>query len=216
LLDGHTLTSGLSWDDAEGTPELRVPLDSLGGEKRNTDLAIVAPWKDTLDGRAERRVAISIEAKADESFGQRVSAAIASAEKRRASGKDSYGDQRARRLARVLLGEAPEKEPAIGDLRYQLRPATAGALNFAKRNNAAVAVLVVHEFVDPAGRHTRESLLTRNANELDAFIRCLTRERITGVRRGEMVGPVRVHGDEDTPSTIDLLIGKVRTTTQPH
>src|SRR5688572_9041652 len=60
LLDSRPETRGLIIEKA--IPELRIPFDAHRGEPRNADLALVGQ----ADGG---RVAVTIEAKADESFG---------------------------------------------------------------------------------------------------------------------------------------------------
>jgi hypothetical protein len=205
LLASHPLSCDIAFADAEGTPELRVPLDSFDGEPRNTDLALVA----LTAARPPVRVAISVEAKADESFGQRVLGAVRAAERRRAAGKPSNGDERARRLAVALFGPGAASDPAVDALRYQLLTATAGALAFARQRRADVAVLVVHEFVDPAGTRTRRARLAANANDLDAFVTRLSDGRCTRVVVGQHAGVFVVPGNAHIPGDIPLLLGKV-------
>jgi hypothetical protein len=205
LLGSHPLTRGVVFADADGTPELRVRIDRFAGERRNTDLAIAA----VTAARTPRRVAISVEAKADESFGQRVAAAIRAAEKRRARGESSNGDERARDLAEALLGPGASGDPAVAALRYQLLTATAGALAFARHRGAEVAVLVVHEFVDPTGTRTRPRKLAANAKDLDTFVARLSGGTCTRVVRDQLVGEFVVPGNVHIPGDIPLLIGKV-------
>src|SRR5687768_15674196 len=123
----------------DGEPEARIEFDQFGGEPRNSDLVIRA--------RDDRGViGISIEAKADEPFGDRVLVALRAAAKRKAANPKSRGLERIRRLASTLLSETEDESlTSIADLRYQLLTATAGALAWAESVSATRAVLIVHE-----------------------------------------------------------------------
>ncbi|HXG70524.1 MAG TPA: hypothetical protein VNJ04_07930 [Gemmatimonadaceae bacterium] len=211
LLESHPLTRGVDLRTLDGTPELRVYIDRRAGEPRNTDLAFTASIP-SLEGDSgqPRRVAISVEAKADESFGQRVAAAISAAELRRSKGKRSFGDERARMLIGALLGEAAVADPAVGRLRYQLFTAAAGALAYARDQRADIAVLVFHEFVHSAGLHTRASKLAANCTDLNAFLDRFTQGVESSLKTDMLSGPFSIPGNADVPGSIPLLIGKVR------
>lgn len=208
LLASHPLTKGADLDGADITPELRVRIDDLSGEPRNTDLAITCSVPGLTPSAQPRKLAISVEDKADESFGQRAAAAVKSAETRRQKGKASYGDQRVRDILKAILSGALENEPALGRLRYQLLTATAGALSYARQQQADVAVLVVHEFWHAAGVHTWKARLDSNATDLGAFLSRLSGGSITTLPAGRLVGPFLLHGNAFIPADIPLLIGK--------
>ncbi len=70
LLDSREETRGMAIDTV--LPEHRMLFDSHGGEPRNADLAFVG---ETPTGK----VAVTIEAKADEPFGATVSETLAAA-----------------------------------------------------------------------------------------------------------------------------------------
>jgi hypothetical protein len=208
LLESHPLSDGADLEGAEGWAELRVRIDDLPGEPRNTDVAFVASLPRRGEG-APRRMAVSIEAKADESFGPRFAGAVRAAEARRASGKASNGDARARALATALLGDAISD--AITDrLRYQLLTATAGALALAQETHADLAVLVFHEFVHAGGVHTSAAKVTSNGRDLDAFLTHLSHGSVTTLPLGALVGPFSVPGGGRIPAGTPLLIGKVQ------
>lgn len=206
LLRTHPLTHSPAFADAMGTPELRVPLDAYKGEPRNADLALTYRAGDPPGPL----VAVSIEAKADEAFGQRVSAVIAAAERRRALGERSNGDRRARELADALVGSGAGHDSDVATLRYQLLTASAGALAYARSAGATVAVLVILEFVDRREQHTSPRRLRANARDLDAFVKWLSHGAIPGVQEGVLTGPFSVPGNDYVPSGVPLLLGKVR------
>lgn len=212
LLASSTLTAGGDFAAGRGRPELRVPIDDLAGEPRNADLAFTYETPASADGTPGRRIAVSVEAKADESLGQTVGQAIAAAEARRRTGKGSFGDVRARVLLKALLGDAAVDDPTSRALRYQLLTATAGALAFAKAEAAAVAVLVIHEFVHPDPTRTSPRKLATNQRALDAFMRRLSGDAQVCVPSGQLIGPFHVPGNAFLPRSVPLVIGKVRRT----
>jgi hypothetical protein len=187
-----------------------VPIDDLPGEPRNADLAFVC----TVPGRDSttmvRRLAVSVEAKADESLGQRVRAVEAAAIARRATGKASNADIRARALVAAILGPDTVGDPDVQDLRYQLLTATAGALAYARAQRADVAVLVIHEFVHVGAVHTRPARLAANSRDIDAFLARLSQGRCPGLTTACLTGPFRVAGNTFLPAEIPLLIGKAQ------
>jgi len=195
LLDSHPDLGGLVI--GEVTPERKVRFDRLRGEPRNADLVMVG------EGGAER-VAVSVEAKADEPFDRTIGAVREAVERKKARGIASRGVVRIEKLLRALV---PDMEQEATDvLRYQLFTAAAGALVFAREVGAARAVLVVHEFVsDPGSRKVR-----RNARDLDAFVAALARTPGATVDPGTMFGPIRVPGSDNIPLDIPLYIGKAR------
>jgi hypothetical protein len=184
-------------------PERRVWFDHLPGEPRNSDLVAIA----SRDGR---RIAISVEAKADEPFSTLVAELLQRAAKSIAEEKWTNATQRVQLLARALLAPAPisARAPLAGELRYQLLTAAAGAVAFAKEVEADTALLVVHEFV---GEQTRQDRLARNEADLNRFVLRLTGGRVTGIHAGDVVGPVRVPGNKSIPANIDLLVAKIQT-----
>lgn len=192
LLESHPLSAGADLEAAEGWAELHVRFDSLAGEPRNTDLAMVATVSGLEGAAPARRIAVSIEAKADESFGPRITGAVRAAEARRAAGKASHGDVRARSLMAAILGARGGQGPATLALRYQLLTATAGALAFAEQAQADVAVLVFHEFVDSRNVRTSPARVAANARDLDAFLSWMTDGTISSLAVGRLVGPIPV------------------------
>ena len=77
-------------------PQHRIPFDSFAGESRNADLALTGTT-------AMGKVAITIEAKADEPFGETVSATMGAALERRIANPQSKGVRRVECLAAALF-----------------------------------------------------------------------------------------------------------------
>ena len=199
LLRSHPDTADLTL--REGEPEARVRLDAHRGEARNTDLLLFG------EGRIGP-VAVSVEAKADESFGTTIAyrREVAGQNPRSAIGK------RIATLVEGVFGPAVDA-PALEGLRYQLLHAAAAALIAAGAHGARAAVFVVHEL---RSQRTREVYLARNARDLDHFAHLLSGGAARAVTAGELLGPFRVPGGGLIPPGIPLYVGKaVRTVAPP-
>jgi hypothetical protein len=107
-------------------PEYKIPLDPFRGETRNADLAAI--------GKARvGKIGVTIEAKADEAFGETIGDTLAKAA--RVSYKSNI-PKRISALSEALFGQSC---PDINDLRYQLLHGTAASLIFAREQNAVAA-----------------------------------------------------------------------------
>jgi hypothetical protein len=192
-------TAGLEMDT--GFPEHRIAFDQHGGEPRNADLAFTG----IADGR---RVAVTIEAKADEPFGETVGDTVSASVKRLDANPNSRGLLRVVDLCRGLFRARIDGQPNIESLRYQLLTATAGSLAFAHAEAASVAVLLVHEFVT---HETTDSLHARNADDLQRFLCRLAGSTIGRIASGQLVGPFQVPGLPPFERPVPLYVGKVST-----
>jgi hypothetical protein len=205
LLESNPQTRGVKLSDGE--PEKGIVFDRAGGEPRNADVALLG-----ADSRGDI-IAITIEAKADESFGPTFQQAVAASVERIVSGKPSNGVTRAEALAIALLpprrvGKTvprDERTPSLGPLRYQLFTAVAGTLAFAHQSNATLAVFIIHEFVTDS---TSDEDHRANALDLDAFVCRLSDGAIRELRSGQIVGPFPVIKNSYWPSKPALYIGK--------
>ena len=175
----------------EAIPEHKVKFDKIRGEPRNTDLVCIAE-------RANQRIAISLEAKSDETFGDLVSDVVKTPLSSR-SGRP----KRVEKLCLALFGCQPIDLPRIRELRYQLLYGVAASLAYAGQVNASRALFVVHEFVKQ-GTDTE-----RNERDLNNFLNLLSPGATPLGRR--LRGPVRVPGNEHIPGDIYLYFGKIRT-----
>ncbi len=197
LLDSHPDTLGTVVDVV--IPEHPVRFDTLRGEPRNTDVVII--------GSAPiGPVTLSIEAKADEPFGDYVGDVLADAMDRLAHGERTEVTTRVQGLLQLLPTRLP-RAPKAGGLRYQLLTALAGALTFA-RENVAAAVLLVHEFHTSK---TRAELRDANAADLNRFVYRVTGGAHSALLAGQLIGPFRLGAPEQP-----LYLGKaLRTVPDP-
>jgi hypothetical protein len=184
----------------EGCPEMQVPLDELPGETRNADLVLLGQG----GGGA---VAISVEAKADEPFGDLIGQVLARAEATAARGERTNTAARVEGLVEALFGDRTDALPWAKELRYQLLHGIAAALIHAKAKRADAALFLVHEF---RGEGFDMRKAERNSADLETFVR-----RLPGggapedIGTGKVVGPFRVPGGGKVPGGIPLYVGKV-------
>lgn len=199
LLDSCNLTEGVVIDEA--IAECQIRFDELRGEPRNANLALVG----TAGGK---KIAITIEAKADEPFGELVGDALSLAIERGVENHRSGAVQRIDGLARALFRARQGREPKVSDLRYQLLTAAAATVAFAKQRNASIAVFVVHEFVTD---ETKDELHRRNSDDLKAFLERLSGQALPLADTSQLLGPFVLPSSELFPEGGTLWVGKIRT-----
>jgi len=191
LLESHGKTRGAVIE--EGIPERKVLLDRFPGEPRNADLVL---W-----GHAnEKRLVISIEAKADEPFGPTIEERLASVRKK---GVPSNAPQRVTNLCNWVFGKRPAE---CSHLRYQLLHAVAGALIEAESGKAHVALFIVHEFLS---KKAKADNIAENANDLLSFLRFFPELSSITLSEGLLFGPVLAKGSADMQFRIPLYLGKI-------
>lgn len=198
LLDSCERTRGFRLE--MGTAECRIPFDRLGGEPRNADLALIG----TAGGE---KIAITVEAKADEPFGELVSEVLATALEHGVSNPRSNGVRRVEDLARALFRTRDPGQPIVADLRYQLMTATAATVAYAKQQTATVAVLIIHEFITD---RTKDELHRRNGADLERFLLRLSGREHSGAS-SRLLGPFTLPSSGLFPEGGSLLIGKITT-----
>jgi hypothetical protein len=172
-------------------PERITGLHAFGGGPRNHDLILL--------GRAgERRVLVSVEAKADESFGELIR------EELRTAKPSSKVPDRIDLLSQSIFGRPID--PALGNLRYQLVHGLAGTLIEARNQKASLAVFVVHEFISS---QTRSDEVDRNHADFAAFVRAFPEMGGVAVRSGKLIEGITVPGGRYVPNDIPVLVGSV-------
>ena len=182
-----------------GEPEAKLPFDAFPGEPRNTDLAVVA-----YDRNGPYFLAV--EAKADEPFAATIAEELASALERKLKNARSNGLARIEQLAAAILGPRKTGDKKVGDLRYQLLTASAGALCEAERQGFTRAVLLVHEFVTPGTADDKHAL---NGRDLANFLGRLEHAVENAPSTPFLRGPYTVPGAPLLSSPVALYVGKV-------
>lgn len=185
-----------SW---QAEPEAKLWFDNFAGEPRNTDLVVYV--KDSHGW-----FLIAIEAKADETFGETISETFSAALERYLKNNRSNGITRIKQLSKAMLGLRKKGEPKVGEIRYQLLTACAGALCEAERRGFSRAILLVHEFVTSK---TNDDKHLQSAQDLDKFVERISEGLVTSVQTGRIYGPFVVPGVPLLATKVELFIGKV-------
>jgi hypothetical protein len=205
LLASHPDTNGATFAQAE--PECRIHFDKFDGEPRNADIAAIAE-------HPAGRLAINIEAKADETFGDLVRDVLGAAVNAISNDKRSNVVERVQQLALSILPPPTDATVHLGALRYQLLTGIAGALAFANETKASRAIFIVHVFKTSK---TKDSRHDANDHDLDAFVARLTGEHLSSLSPGILHGPFVVPGVGLLPKPPALYLGKaVRNLREPH
>lgn len=184
--------------DWHGEPEAKLPFDRFAGEPRNTDILVIARDQ-------HGPLVLAVEGKADEPFGASVADTLSDAVERRIANPRSKGVDRVVQLGIALFGEPRRGDPRIGELRYQLLTATAGAVCEAERRGIDRAILLIHEFVTQKTRDEKHKL---NAADLDRFLQRLSRGSVRSAGPG-MLGPFDLPGTPLVSKAVRFYVGKV-------
>lgn len=197
LFDSCELTRGF---EAEVVyPELKIRFDDFSGEPRNADLALVGHV-------GQKKVAVTIEAKADEVFSNVLAKEMDLAIRTKQRNPSSRKKDRIEGLIRGIFGLPLDRFQEVEKLRYQLFTGVAGTLTWARENDAELAVFLVHVF--ETGK-TQQKHLDRNEADFSKFVHALDRQYPTPVKNGGLYGPYQLPGSGRYASSIPLVIGKV-------
>jgi len=183
-------------------PELQIRFDDYAGEPRNADMAFVG-------SAGQKKIAVTIEAKADESFGRTLAKEIISAEKTLAENPRSNKKRRIDGLLEGILGLDTCSPETVAKLRYQLLTAAAGTLAYAQAERADLAVLIVHVF---RTKKTTDAKIEKNNKDYEAFLQSLKAVDTDAGTCGDFQGPFVLPGGDRYDNPTPLLVGKVETT----
>jgi hypothetical protein len=183
--------------------EAQTAFDSFPGGKRNHDLLLTGV---TSGGGA----VVSIESKADESFGQTVRQYRDDGQRRRDRGETTNALERLEGLVGALIDHRSLADERVLALRYQLLTGVAGSVAAAVEHQANTAVFFIHEFVTD---NTTEALRHKNAKDLYEFgMTVFDFEFPLVAARPWCVGPLRFAGNRNRlSSTVELYIAKAAT-----
>jgi hypothetical protein len=156
-----------------------------------------------LGSAGPQKLAISVEAKANELFGDQL---VGEYYDRRQTVPGSNLPARIDALSQALFNT--DLDPRIRSLRYQLLHATAGALISAKQHGADVAIFLVHELVSDRLNHVK---VASNESDWRSFVAALLPDGGGQFDPEHAVGPLRVAGGGRVPSDIPLYLGKIQT-----
>ncbi len=201
LLESHEVTRDLKIEDV--FPEARLTFDECGGNVRNSDLAFAGL-------NPGGTVAVTVESKADEPFGNcSISEEIELAKQLLISKPKSKKLIRIDGLLKGLFGQSTVSvSEEIGELRYQLLTALAGTLAFAKKSEAHVAVMVIHVFRTDL---TTKKKIESNNEDYCRFLNVLGNICGTQTSGTSFHGPFRVEGSDRYTDPPPFYITKLTT-----
>lgn len=197
VLESHADTKSIELVDGE--PEARIRFDRRKGEVRNADMAIRARLQ-------AKPFAITIEAKAAESFDQLLPDTLMDALERYIPQHRGGGMERVRDLVASLLSPAMKDLPGLRSVRYQLLTAVAGTLAWANKIGATRCALIIHEF---HSANTKSQDTARNATDLNSFMARLTGGSVSSIEKNTLLGPFKVRGKPLFDDPAQLYIGKI-------
>ncbi len=195
LLSSHSHFSDMLIEQVE--PEALLSFDERNGP-RNADLSITA--RD-----AGGVVAITVEAKADESFDDIVAEVFDATLEKLIVNPRSGGVARLVDLAQSILPARVTGTTSVSEIRYQMLTAIAGTLTHAAALEADRAIFLVHEF---NSEKTSPNLRERNAEDLNRFVARLSQGQVNRVSPGMLTGPFYLPGEPLLNPKIALYIGK--------
>ncbi len=178
----------------KGIPERVTPLPERG-EGRNHDLSLIGHTDD-------EQITVTIEAKADESYGNdTIIEYWNKAHKRREKGISTRVPERISKLLYMVDPNATVRDSKWRHIRYQLLTALCGTVLQAHIEGSTLAVFVVHEFITDA---TDENKHKQNHKELEKLHDVLSDGTINDVVSGILYDGFDVDG-------MDLMVGKIVT-----
>jgi len=181
----------IAFDEAK--PECIIELDDFKGEHRNCDLVVLCT-------AGAQRIAISIEAKADEPFGDSTAGAYYDQK----LNSSSNVPKRIEHLSAALFGRKPDA--LIRSLRYQLVHSAAATLIEAAAHEADVGLFLVQEFYSASLSGMK---LQQNRTDWVTFVRAFPELARTEVGKNQIVGPISVPGGGRVPNSIPLYLGSI-------
>lgn len=180
------------------SPEVELPCPGLPGGPLHAHLVLRAE-------DAAGPLAVVVEAKGDQPFGDRAGTLLGQARRTGGTGAGALMADRIRWLDAALLPPWQEGLAPLEELRLRLLEGVAAALALAGAMEARRAVFLVHEVVD-LGKSS-EARRRNNREDLDRFVRRLTGGVVERLQRGVPAGPVPV---PPRWGGIQLYLGKVR------
>ena len=190
LLRSHKDTTGFK--PTVGIAEAEIKIDEFGGP-RNSDMVIIGNVR-------EMQILLAVEAKADEEFAKPI------ADELKGLTAPSNKPDRVRRLAAGVLNRSVDSH--VESLRYQLLHALAATAIEAKKHQAKLGILLIHEFISLTLDFEK---VTRNSNDLKAFIQTVPGWQDADLSTGKLLPSITLPGNRHIPSDQYVTIGKVRT-----
>lgn len=186
----------------EAAPEFESKFDNYRGKGRQHDLLVLG---EDNDGE----LLIGIEAKADETFGEKIGKYYAEAQKKISNNINTNVAHRIDDLNKNLFGNTNIKD--IVDLRYQLLHGIAGTVAEAKNRGIKRAIFVVSTYKSNDPKLFNPVKHAENSKDLDEFVKYLSENKINKIVENKIEGPFKFKASKYLSSDLELYILKIET-----
>lgn len=178
-------------------PEYESKFDAHG-EGANLDVLIV--------GENERsKILMGVEAKADEKFSTTIQERYQKAQLKLDKSPNSKAVLRIEQLVQTILGKEWAEIKTESNLRYQLFTGLAGTIAAANSKKCGKAIFLIHEFITDK---TTDVNHRRNQNDLDEFVKALTKNKTKELKSGSIAGPVSISGQPNFDVVPEVYLAK--------
>lgn len=181
------------------SPEFESKFDEYKGKGRQHDLLILA-------NDNSGQVLISVEAKVDEQFGERIKDYYLQKITDRINGIPTNAPDRIEGLLHSIFGANFDKR--VFNLRYQLLHSIAGTVAEAKKREVKKAVLVINTFRSKDDNKFNHNKHQRNMRDLDEFIKQLSNNKMIEIKNNNLIGPFNTMDSDYFSSNIKLYVIK--------
>lgn len=179
-------------------PEHVTHFDANGGNGRNHDLLIIGKDK------ANKKVVISVESKADEPFGKYISEYKKEIAKKIAGGINTNAGKRINELLPAIVLDKYSSQ--TDQIRYQLLTAIAGTFAEAKEQNAETAIFIIQTFIS---KEINKDKHEQNQKDLNYFLNLISDGKYSTIKDGDLLNIGKFPGNNSGLDKIELYIGKI-------
>ena len=190
LLRSHELTRNFVVENAFAEAKIRI--DEFRNP-RNSDMVVI--------GKSKRHpILLAIEAKADEEYADRIEDEL------KGLTANSNKPERVERLTAAVFARSVDQY--VMSIRYQLLHSLAATAIEARKHQAKLGVLLIHEFISLKLDFEK---VTENASDLKTFVRMVPGWENEVIVTGKLLPPIRLTGNKHVPNDQLVTIGKART-----
>lgn len=183
------------------SPEYNSKFDNFRGNSRQHDLLVIGK-----DGKND--FLISIEAKADESFGATIKDHYLKAVTNKINGSKTKIPERIENLINNIF--CRDNNIDVFNLRYQLLYSIAGTLSEAKKQGISKCVLVIQYYCSTNTNIFNPLKHKKNNSDLNMFIEYLSKGQITNMVDNDLYGPFKFDDSDYISSATELYILKTK------
>ena len=187
----------------EAAPEYVSKFDDFKGNGRQHDLLAIG-WDN------KGKVLLSIEAKADEEFGEIISKEYLNAVTKRINRNNTKVPERIEKLIYNVFGDY--NKASVFDLRYQLLHGVAGVLSEAKKQDIKRAVFIINTYQSEDEKIFNIEKYKKNQKDLENFLNYLSKGKIQKCIENALMGPFKFRASKYIVEETDLYILQTKVT----